>query len=181
MFNETYGISKVNKVKILGVTFQKGSTTSLIEENWRGILNSIDRLLVTWSKRDLSIQGKIIVVKTFIISKCIYVMQSIGLPETVIHKINSKIFSFIWRKQYSNKKAFEKIKRTTMCSTPENGGLNMIDVKQMQDSFYIDWAIKLTKENSAHTQLSKLFFLRVDGVKCFEANMPGKTIIQTLC
>ena len=99
------------------------------------------------------------------------------MPEQVIDKINRKIFSFIWRKRHSNKKAFEKIKRSIMCSPEEMGGLNMINLKQMQDSFYIDWAIRLLKqqdENCEWTKIPLAFLSRVDGIRCFEADVPSK-------
>jgi hypothetical protein len=48
---------------------------------------------------------------------------------------NYYIVPFFGKKRYSNKKAFEKVKRKIMCKDFEDGGLKMINVTDMQNSF----------------------------------------------
>ena len=43
----------------------------------------------------------------------------------------------------SNRNDFEKVKRTVVCGGTENGGLRMIDVRQMQLSVLLQWAVRL--------------------------------------
>ena len=38
-------------------------------------------------------------------------MQSVGLPEKVLIDVNRLFYKFIWQKRFSNRKAFEKVKR----------------------------------------------------------------------
>ena len=47
---------------------------------------------------------------------------------------------FCWQKD-SNQRAFEKIKRSALCTDAENGGLNMIDLKDMQAAFLLQWVL----------------------------------------
>ena len=166
---QTNGIEQVREVKILGVIFKTGIPTMKVEQNWLNIMEKIDRHIKSWSRRDLSIQGKIIVAKTFLISNCIYMIQSISLPDEIINKINRKIFTFIWKKRASNKKAFEKIKRSIMCLDEEYGGLRMINLKQMQDSFLIHWVVKLIKSpTNPDNQIPPLFFKK--WMACISSN-----------
>ena len=57
--------------------------------------------------------------------------------------MNRLLFRFLWRKKGCNRKAFEKVKRNVVCSDLENGGLGMIDLKQMQTAFLLQWAGRL--------------------------------------
>ena len=43
--------------------FQTGRAASQLEDNWNHIIEKIDRQIQLWSKRNLSIQGKIIIAK----------------------------------------------------------------------------------------------------------------------
>ena len=72
--------------------------------------------------------GKIVIVKCFLVSQLIYVMQSIGLPEKVLIDVNRLFHKFIWQKRFSNRKAFEKVKRVIMEGNLEDGGLKMVNV-----------------------------------------------------
>ena len=62
----------------------------------------------------MSIQGKVIVVKTFLVSQLVYVMQSIGLPRQTLQKINRLLYKFLWQKRCSNRRAFKKVKRKVL-------------------------------------------------------------------
>ena len=68
----------VDKIKILGIVFENGKRANDIDENWTGRIEKLTRIIQLWSKRDLSIMGKIVIVKCFLVSQLIYVMQSIG-------------------------------------------------------------------------------------------------------
>ena len=67
--------------------------------------------------------GKIVIVKCFLVSQLIYIMQSIGLPEKVLIDVNRLFYKFIWQKRFSNRKAFEKVKRVIVEGNLEDGGL----------------------------------------------------------
>ena len=70
------------------------------------------------------------------------------------------MFRFIWNNKINNKnKVTEKVKREYLCKNKEAGGLGMIDLAKMQDSFYLNWAGKLLSGSNAssetHNQLDK--------------------------
>jgi hypothetical protein len=46
-------------------------------------------------------------------------------------------------KKVSNKRAFEKVKRVELCKDTSDGGINMIDIFDMQNSFLLMWVTKL--------------------------------------
>ena len=124
-----YGIKFVNKLKILGITFSNECNASDLNENYEARINNLMRICSQWSNRDLSLLGKITILKTFGISQFVYLMQSIGIDEDRLDKINRIFFKFIWQKRFSNRKAYERVKRKVMYTDKEMGGLNMFNIK----------------------------------------------------
>ena len=84
---------------------------SEIDDNWLPRIENIQRTIVTWSKRNCSIMGKICIVKSLLLPQIIFAMQAFVAPADIIKKLNTLFFRFIWKKKYSNTKAFEKVKR----------------------------------------------------------------------
>ena len=76
-----FGIA--DKIKILGLVFENGKRAIDIDENWTGRIEKLTCIIQLWSKRDLSIMGKTVIVKCFLVRQLIYIMQSMGLPEKV--------------------------------------------------------------------------------------------------
>ena len=161
-----YDINWKPKIKILGIYFCNTVAASLIEENWTSRLEKIQKLISIWNKRNLSISGKICIIKTFLLSQFVYALQSLVAPEYILNKINSLIFRFLWKRKNTNKRAFEKVKRNVLCSASSSGGLNMINVKDMQISFLSMWAINLIEaKNQPWFDFPNFLFSKL-GCKC---------------
>ena len=166
------------KIKILGIYFSNSVCASLIEENYTERIEKIKRLISAWEKRNLSIMGKIIIAKTFLISQLVYFMQAFIIPEKVLTEINRILFRFIWKKRDNNKKAFEKVKRVVMCNDYTQGGLKMIDIKQMQISFILQWVIRLTGNlgtNKCAIIPRMIFLSHGPNFECFRSNVNSKS------
>ena len=125
-------------LKILGIYFNAKIEASCIEENWDSKLKVMQSLIQRWQMRNISIYGKIIIAKTFLLSLWTNVLQCIALPDSILKTIDCYIFKFIWQKKYSNNKAFEKIKRSVLCLPIDQGGLGMISVADQQAVFYLN-------------------------------------------
>ena len=72
--------------------------------------------------------GRIVIAKTFLMSQFLYIMQATILPETVLKRINSLLFKYIWSKkdtdnEIEQNRITEKVKRTTMIQSYEKGGI----------------------------------------------------------
>ena len=89
---------------------------SHIDENLSERIVKIKRLIPIWEKRNLSVVGKICIIKAFLISQVVYVMQALVVPENVLIEINRLLFRFLWRKEDCNRRAFEKVKRSVLCT-----------------------------------------------------------------
>ena len=67
-----FGFVSKRRLKIIGVYFSCDKCASQVEENWTGRVENIKRIINAWEKRNLSIAGKVCIIKTFLISVCIY-------------------------------------------------------------------------------------------------------------
>ena len=112
--------------------------------------------------------GKVLVIKVFGLSLFIYVMKSIGLPLTILQRINKMFFSFIWKRNFKEGRTFERIKRKVLCTEVEEDGLNMIDIHAMQECFMIKWCLKMiVDQNEKWTALPKKYLESVGEVNAF--------------
>ena len=160
-------------IKILGIYFSNKKPASEIEENWTDRVNKVIRIFGQWSKRRISILGKLLIVKTFALSQFIFIMKSLTLPKEVLENINRLFFQFVWSNGTS--KGREAVKRTVMCNDLSAGGLKMINMHTLQDSILLEWAEKLTTdEGSAWKIMPMYFYSHLGGINIFRSNTMAK-------
>jgi len=97
-FDKIENISCKEKVKIVGIVFDKNKSAGEVSENWETRIDKIKRIVKSWMKRNLTIIGKIQVVKTFILSQFVYILQGIYVKKQIIDEINTILYRFIWKR-----------------------------------------------------------------------------------
>ena len=133
--NLKWNVYPNNNVKTLGITFSSTTSASNINENWGKKVNSIKLIIEAWKYRQLSMVGKILIVKCLMASQLTYVSSVIVLPEHVITQLNSIFHKFVWRKG-------ERVKRKTLMLNYDQGGLRMVDLKSFLYSLQMSWVKK---------------------------------------
>ncbi len=171
------GIRFINRIKILGITFSNEDKVTSIAENVDPKIDKLRRLCSLWSKRHLSIIGKITILKSFGLSLFVHIMQSIGICEQKLKEIQTICFRFIWKRDFNDKRAYERVKRKIVCLESENGGLKMFNIIDIQKSFYLNWALKLWKSDESWTNIPKLIYSRVGGLVAFNSNVSSKAFV----
>ena len=104
----------------LGVTFTYDSTTSF-KINYEEKLVTLRNILNQWTTRNLTLIGRICIVKTLAIAKLVYNTSVLKVPPNFAEKVNDICFQFIW-----NYKP-DKVKRQTIVLPVDKGGLNIVD------------------------------------------------------
>ena len=94
-------------------------------------------ILNWWLSRNLTLIGRIQIVKTFIISQFLYVTNVLDMPDKYIKEVNSLIRNFVWRSKKS------KLSQAVMCKEKIDGGLKMPDFNIMLKVSQIKWMTKL--------------------------------------
>ena len=77
-----------------------------------------------WKWRNLSILGKIQIIKTFAIPKLMFRASVISIPNELVKEVNSIFYNFIWNGK-------DKVKRRALISDIDKGGLKMLDIESM--------------------------------------------------
>ena len=100
---------------------------TLLELNLVPLLNKTKNILSLWSSRNLTLMGKITIVKSFIIPRMIYVYKAsilpLIIPRAFITKINKLLFKFIWGSNW------ERVSRNVLCNNIESGGAKMMHLE----------------------------------------------------
>ena len=109
-----------DSIKALGVYFGYNEK-DIAEKNWRDKIDTIKKLLNKWNYRDLTMQGRILILKTLALSQVVYPVSSLYVPNWVINEINKEFYSFVWK--YKR----DKICRKVLVNEIDKGGLKMID------------------------------------------------------
>ena len=109
-------------IKSLGVYFGT-SKQECLQLNWNKLIEDIQNLLNSWKRRKLTVFGKIVVLKSLVMSKCNYLLQCMAVPDQILNKIESLLFKLLWNDKN------DKIKRKQLMQKYEYGGLKMVDIK----------------------------------------------------
>ena len=137
------GPLKDSCAEFAGIKFKKGSIKCLgifighhkeenLEKNWMHKIKKIQAALEVWKSRDLTLLGKILIIKTLGLSKISYVATVLPCPESVIRSIQKLFYDFLW-------KGKDRIRRSLLINRYEKGGLKMPDVKAYVDALHASW------------------------------------------
>ena len=154
----------------LGVYFSYNEELAT-EKNFFDKLNPLKKLLNIWSSRDLSIYGRINIVKTLAISKLTFICSVLDTPNGFTDEVNNIIFRYIWK----NKNP--KLKKTTITRSKNDGGLGMIDFSLFDKALKISWVKRLcSKETEPWKSIPLSLLSNVGGKLLFECNYDIKSL-----
>ena len=122
-----YSLTTVTQAKINGILFFQ-SPAIREDRNVAKVIEAMTRHLDNWSRRRLTLLGKIVILKTFAISQMVYLMQSLMLHDDNLKRLNNLMFKFLWNKNFALRKAPDRIKRTIMLTRVKYGGFGMLDI-----------------------------------------------------
>ena len=158
------GITFSSKVKALGTYF--GTDKQECENlNWSDKLESCKKLINSWQQRNLTMFGKVTIVKSLILPKLSFLIQTIPIANNIIKQLNSMIFNFVW----GNKA--EKIKRTTLIGNRLEGGLEIPDIDIYSKTLKLKWLKSLCSNDNANWKIIPNFFLSQYGDNCLILQM----------
>ena len=124
-------------LKILGVELTNRFDDHL-NLNYKPKINIIKEHMSAWSNRIMAPMGRVVIVRTFIISQLVYLLSNLPSPSTdFLNKIDKMIFNFIWNGK------FDKIKRKYLRLDKDQGGLNVPHLGTQDKVLKISWLHKL--------------------------------------
>lgn len=106
------------------------------EMNWYQKLMNLEKVLNLWKSRNLTLFGKVCIIKTLAIPKILHSLTNTRIPTDIACKINRLVYSFIWNKT-------ERIKRNTLIGDIQEGGIGMIDIDSFVSAIQASWQSKI--------------------------------------
>jgi hypothetical protein len=123
-----------------------------------------------WRQRDLSLIGKITILKSLAFSKVLYQCSVMSAPQDFIDYINDTAYNFVWQ----NKP--EKVRRLTLISNYEDGGLKMLDINSFLKAQKAMWVKRIVSaDNASWKALPRLFLKALLGDDTYKCNMSCDT------
>jgi len=116
--------STKDQIKVLGA-FLSYNPDKTFELNFLSRFKRMKTKLHLRLSRDLILYGKSLLAKALGVSQLIYIVSMFSVPETLIKRVQTQLFSFLW----NNKK--DKIKRLVMYQPLANGRINFINFATM--------------------------------------------------
>jgi hypothetical protein len=136
--------------EMLGVTFCT-KLKDMVNMNYMKALFSIKTTIAMWSKRSLTVFGKVTVIKAFILAKLNYIGQMLPNPsDEYLKEVNECIFKFIW-----NGKP-DKIKRSQIIQDYCFGGVRVPHVSSHLNALKINWLRRVELGDEKWVQLFHL-------------------------
>ncbi len=149
---ERYKIEQVESIKICGIYF---CTDNAVEYD-NNILAKIEKLeiqLKRWMCMNLTLEGKILIIKTYGLSQLIYNLQCYEIIERDIKVVERLIFKFIWCKEWAKTKWNERIRRRVLKNEYEEGGLKAPDIECLNKALKLRQVIRASKGKHAISKL----------------------------
>ena len=119
-------------VRILGVHVSYNERENN-ELNFHPKLRKMQTNLDIWRARNLTLFGKVMIIKSLGLSQLVYSASTLNVPEEIKSILKTKLFSYLW----NNKK--DKIKREGLYQDIHKGGLRMVDTEIMFKALKLTW------------------------------------------
>ena len=147
-----------NGIKVTGVYFSYNEQ-ACNELNFEQKLEKVKGLFNMWKMRNLTMLGRIQIVKTFVISQFAYVVGAINMPEQYIKELERIVWKFIWNGKR------EKLKRTVLCKPIIKGGLNAPNVRILLKSSGLKWIQRYVNGNEHTWKLFWEWYMEALGIQ----------------
>lgn len=130
----------------LGVNFNS-NVKNIWSLNMDKKMLEIQRLLTRWKKRDMSILGKITVIKSLALSKVVHLLIALpDPPEIFTQTLTKEFYNFIWNG------GPDRVKREILTESYEKGGLKMINIQHFTAALKLTWIKRFVTKPDAWSE-----------------------------
>ena len=127
---------------------------------WTSKIAKLRNILDSWKKRNLSIFGRVTVLKSLALSQIIHAIIVDSIPKDILCKLNRMVYEFIWGSKV------ERVKRSILIGDYVDGGIKMIDIEKQMLSFRLKWLGRLLDGNTGiWKEMAHFWFKKLGGIK----------------
>ena len=104
--------------------------------------------------RDLTLHGKVLVLKSYIFSSIGYLIEMEGIPQKFIKEIKTLCFKFLWDGKV------RQVSDLVTCIPKIKGGLGMIDIDSLVKTKQLKWIHKILNDDTQSWNILGKFWLQ---------------------
>ena len=131
---------------MLGVKYDIDKMETITDDNIALKLSEIKQLISIWSSRALTPYGKVVIIKSLLMSKITHILRSLSTPsENTFAQLDNLFFTFIW----GNKPP--KFRREIVEANIIKGGLKLHNLKKFDAALKIGWLKRYISTKSKWT------------------------------
>ena len=129
-----FGLKWTTEFEVLGIKYNIDKMESITDDNISSKLSEIKKLISIWSTRSLTPYGKVVIIRSLLMSKITHILLSLPTPsKTAISQLEQLFFSFLW----CNKPP--KFRREIMEANTVDGGLKLHNLTLFDAALKIGW------------------------------------------
>ena len=114
------------------------------QEVWMEKIKKMKNCIQVWKSRDLTLKGKVLIIKTFLISQINYEIEMKSIPKNIVKEIDKTLLNFLWNGKQP------LVNKQTICLEVEKGGLNMINLNTFIQAKHIKIIHKIINSETQH-------------------------------
>ena len=107
------------------------------EHNFMLKLRKLQTKFDVWKARDLTLFGRVMIIKSSGLAKLIYSISNLNVPDEIIRNVEKRLFNFI------SKNKRDKIKRESLYQDITAGGIRMVNCDVMIKALRLAWIPRL--------------------------------------
>ena len=137
--------------KILGLWFRV-DLDRMVALNYKEKIDKMNKILSHWKRRDLTVYGKVTVIKSLVILLFNNLFTTLPNPDNnTFYIINKAVYEYLW-------KGCARIKSTVITKPYLEGGINMINLRAFINSLKVCWIRRCLNSNSNYINLCSQYF-----------------------
>ena len=156
-----YSVGRKDKIRACGI-WLANNTEEEYQDNIVSRIKIMEATILSWGKRQLSLNGRMVLAKTFLLSQIVFPAQVLKIQKKEIKKIEKLIYSFV--NGSKNLYGPERIARNNLKASKENGGINGIDVACFVQSIVLRTFCKATVHHKALRELQLSMTASLDDI-----------------
>ena len=138
-----FGLKWTTEFEVLGIKYNINSMETISDDNVSAKIADIKKLIAIWSTRTLTPYGKVVIIKSLLMSKITHILLSLPTPSnTAICQLEQLFYTFLW----NNKPP--KFRREIMEANTTDGGLKLHNLKIFDAALKIGWLKRYNNTSS---------------------------------
>lgn len=121
---------------------------------WKDKIEKIKNCLQVWKTRNLSYQGKNLILKSLVIAQIGFEIEMRGIPDKFLREIDKIIWSFVWDSK------IDLVQRNVCTRSSNVGGLGIINLNSYVKSKHIKMLYKIIHSDSQSWNALGKFYLK---------------------